>query len=235
LSIKRYQLDIKPRRVIVFVGPSGCGKSTLLRMISGLEEISAGNVRDWWRSRETGQTPPALAWYRPWCFQAMLCIRTWQSVRQYGVLSLRELAKGEKTAEYDQQVRKARWTMLQLTPVPRPFAKSAFGGQRSVCDCVRLFAGPKKVFLFDEPFCPNLDAALRVANAYGNCQTLKTAGLTRTMMVCKPTDQVEVHDLGGSYVLLSGGNNWQGVRLSNFYWHPAMCLLLSLLARLRWT
>src|SRR5690349_16960390 len=28
----------------VFVGPSGCGKSTLLRMISGLEETSAGEI-----------------------------------------------------------------------------------------------------------------------------------------------------------------------------------------------
>src|SRR5678815_4813775 len=29
----------------VLVGPSGCGKSTLLRMIAGLENISAGEIR----------------------------------------------------------------------------------------------------------------------------------------------------------------------------------------------
>jgi len=29
---------------MVFVGPSGCGKSTLLRLISGLEEITAGEL-----------------------------------------------------------------------------------------------------------------------------------------------------------------------------------------------
>src|ERR1700722_5849282 len=31
--------------VVVLVGPSGCGKSTLLRMIAGLEEVSAGEIR----------------------------------------------------------------------------------------------------------------------------------------------------------------------------------------------
>src|SRR5690242_20968706 len=30
---------------VVLVGPSGCGKSTLLRMIAGLENISAGEIR----------------------------------------------------------------------------------------------------------------------------------------------------------------------------------------------
>src|SRR6202522_3309907 len=30
---------------VILVGPSGCGKSTLLRMIAGLEEITAGQIR----------------------------------------------------------------------------------------------------------------------------------------------------------------------------------------------
>ena len=38
-------LKIDPGEFAVFVGPSGCGKSTLLRMIAGLEEITAGEIR----------------------------------------------------------------------------------------------------------------------------------------------------------------------------------------------
>ena len=38
-------LDISDGEFVVFVGPSGCGKSTLLRMIAGLEETSAGEIR----------------------------------------------------------------------------------------------------------------------------------------------------------------------------------------------
>src|SRR5512146_2143344 len=43
--IKGVDLDIDAGEFVVFVGPSGCGKSTLLRMISGLEEISSGELR----------------------------------------------------------------------------------------------------------------------------------------------------------------------------------------------
>ncbi len=38
-------LEIPDGEFVVLVGPSGCGKSTLLRMIAGLEEISAGEIR----------------------------------------------------------------------------------------------------------------------------------------------------------------------------------------------
>src|SRR5262245_40193218 len=38
-------LDIADREFLVLVGPSGCGKSTILRMIAGLEDVSAGEIR----------------------------------------------------------------------------------------------------------------------------------------------------------------------------------------------
>ena len=38
-------LSIHDGEFVVLVGPSGCGKSTLLRMIAGLEDISAGEIR----------------------------------------------------------------------------------------------------------------------------------------------------------------------------------------------
>ena len=38
-------IDIPDGSFSVLVGPSGCGKSTLLRMLAGLEEISAGEIR----------------------------------------------------------------------------------------------------------------------------------------------------------------------------------------------
>src|SRR5215510_11661637 len=38
-------ISIDDGEFVVLVGPSGCGKSTLLRMVAGLEEISAGEIR----------------------------------------------------------------------------------------------------------------------------------------------------------------------------------------------
>src|SRR5207253_2465610 len=38
-------ISISDGEFVVLVGPSGCGKSTLLRMIAGLENITAGEIR----------------------------------------------------------------------------------------------------------------------------------------------------------------------------------------------
>ena len=42
--IKALDLTVVKGEFMVFVGPSGCGKSTLLRRVSGLEEISSGDL-----------------------------------------------------------------------------------------------------------------------------------------------------------------------------------------------
>src|SRR5678810_894280 len=44
-AVSAIDLDIADKEFMVLVGPSGCGKSTALRMIAGLEEISAGEIR----------------------------------------------------------------------------------------------------------------------------------------------------------------------------------------------
>src|SRR5262249_45969269 len=43
--LKGVDLSIASSEFVVLVGPSGCGKSTLLRVIAGLEEVSAGEIR----------------------------------------------------------------------------------------------------------------------------------------------------------------------------------------------
>ncbi len=38
-------LDIAPGEFVSLLGPSGCGKTTALRVLAGLEQASAGEVR----------------------------------------------------------------------------------------------------------------------------------------------------------------------------------------------
>ena len=44
-AVKDMNLDISDGEFMILVGPSGCGKSTALRMIAGLEDISAGELK----------------------------------------------------------------------------------------------------------------------------------------------------------------------------------------------
>src|SRR5258706_10548260 len=45
LAVNDLNLAINDGEFMVLVGPSGCGKTTSLRMIAGLEEISAGDLK----------------------------------------------------------------------------------------------------------------------------------------------------------------------------------------------
>src|SRR6059036_535766 len=44
-AVKDMNLDVNDGEFVILVGPSGCGKSTALRMIAGLEDITAGELR----------------------------------------------------------------------------------------------------------------------------------------------------------------------------------------------
>ena len=42
--LKGIDFDIEPGGFLTLLGPSGCGKSTALRLVSGLDEVSDGNI-----------------------------------------------------------------------------------------------------------------------------------------------------------------------------------------------
>src|SRR4051812_7316211 len=52
------ELTVRDREFCILVGPSGCGKTTTLRMIAGLEEVTAGDIRMGGES-VTGKAPRA--------------------------------------------------------------------------------------------------------------------------------------------------------------------------------
>src|SRR5213075_3059586 len=43
--VDNVSLEIGDGEFLVFLGPSGCGKTTTLRMIAGLEQPTAGDIR----------------------------------------------------------------------------------------------------------------------------------------------------------------------------------------------
>jgi multiple sugar transport system ATP-binding protein len=192
--IKGVDLDIKSGEFMVFVGPSGCGKSTLLRLISGLEDITSGDLHfDGVRVNGLAPSKRGIA-------------MVFQSYALYPHMTVYDnMAFGMKLAnsnpeEIRKRVEKAA-DMLQVRQYLDRLPKQLSGGQRQRVAIGRAIVRDPKVFLFDEPL-SNLDAALRVATR------LEIAKLHHGMnatMIYVTHDQVEAMTLADRICVLRDG------------------------------
>jgi len=202
-------LRIRDGEFMVFVGPSGCGKSTLLRVIAGLEEISAGELRI--GERVVNEVPPSERGI------AMV----FQSYALYPHMSLYDnmafglkLAKVPK-AQIDREVQHAA-RLLHIEHLLQRKPKDLSGGQRQRVAIGRAIVRKPQVFLFDEPL-SNLDSALRVRMRY---EFAKLHQDLKTTMVYVTHDQVEAMTLADRIVVLNAGKIEQIGSPMELYEHP---------------
>jgi multiple sugar transport system ATP-binding protein len=192
--IRGVDLEVKEGEFVVFVGPSGCGKSTLLRMISGLEDITGGELTI--GGRRMNDVQPARRGV------AMV----FQSYALYPHLTVREnmgfglKVRREKPAEIARRVDTAAQT-LQLEPLLDRYPRELSGGQRQRVAIGRAIVGKPEVFLFDEPL-SNLDAELRVHMRAEIAALHRRLGNT---MIYVTHDQIEAMTLADRIVVLRDG------------------------------
>ncbi len=208
--IKGVSLDIRHGEFVVFVGPSGCGKSTLLRMISGLEEISSGDLYiDGARVNDAQPREREIAMV----FQSY-AIFPHMTVREnigFG-LTLAGTPKAEKTRAVGEAAR-----ILQMEHLLDRKPSQLSGGQRQRVAIGRAIVRKPKVFLFDEPL-SNLDAALRVDMRMEIGKLHKDLGAT---MIYVTHDQVEAMTLADKIVVLRAGEVMQVGSPLELYHRPA--------------
>ena len=193
--LKKINLDIKSGEFIVFVGPSGCGKSTLLRCISGLEEITAGDLEI--GGRRVNDVAPSKRGIAM-VFQSY-ALYPHMSVYDNMAYSLR--LKNTPKEEIDRLVKGAA-EKLQLTEYLERLPKALSGGQRQRVAIGRSIVRDPKVFLFDEPL-SNLDAALRVQMRMEIAEL--SDSLPGTTMIYVTHDQVEAMTMADRIVVLRDG------------------------------
>ena len=187
-------LDIKDGEFCVFVGPSGCGKSTLLRMISGLEEVTSGEIHI--GEENVTKMQPADRGI------AMV----FQSYALYPHMTVREnMAFGLKmtkvpAAEINEKVNEAA-SILRLESYLDRKPKTLSGGQRQRVAIGRAIVRGPEVFLFDEPL-SNLDAELRVEMRVEITRLHRELGTT---IIYVTHDQVEAMTLADKIVVLKEG------------------------------
>ena len=187
-------LDIGDGEFVVFVGPSGCGKSTMLRMIAGLEEITAGELRiDGERVNEVAPAKRKIAMV----FQSYAL---YPHMTVYNNLAFGLQTAGEKKDVIDQRVLRAA-RMLKIEPYLQRKPKALSGGQRQRVAIGRAIVREPRLFLFDEPL-SNLDAELRVQMRVELSKLHAELGVT---MIYVTHDQVEAMTMADRIVVLKDG------------------------------
>jgi ABC-type sugar transport system ATPase subunit len=187
-------LAIADREFIALVGPSGCGKSTILRMIAGLEDITAGDIRiDGMVVNERDPKDRDIAMV----FQDY-ALYPHMSVYENMAFSLQY--RGVERAAIRKRVEEVA-AILEIGHLLARKPRQLSGGQRQRVAMGRAIVRNPKVFLFDEPL-SNLDAKLRVQM---RTELKKLRERVQTTTVYVTHDQVEAMTLADRIVILDHG------------------------------
>jgi len=193
-AVKNLDLDIEDGEFLVMVGPSGCGKSTTLRMIAGLEDISAGELKI--GERVVNDVHP----------KDRDIAMVFQNYALYPHMSVADnigfalKLAGRPKSEIKERVGDAA-RLLELTDqlVKKPGELS--GGQRQRVAMGRAIVRRPQVFLLDEPL-SNLDAKLRVQMRAEITELQRNVGVT-TFYVTH--DQVEAMTMADRVAVINAG------------------------------
>ena len=194
---------------VVLVGPSGCGKTTLLRMIAGLENITAGQIRI--GDRIVNNLPPkerdvAMVFQNYALYPHM-------TVAANMAFSMK--LRGAQKREIDTSVNRAA-EILGLSQLLARYPRQLSGGQRQRVAMGRAIVRDPQVFLFDEPL-SNLDAKLRV-QMRTEIKDLHQRLKTTTIYVTH--DQIEAMTMADRIVVMHNGLVEQIGAPLDLYDHP---------------
>lgn len=207
--VKKFNLEILDKELVVFVGPSGCGKSTILRMIAGLEDISSGEI--YIGDRLVNDIEPkdrniAMVFQNYALYPHMNVYENMSFS-----LKMRKLAK----SVIEGKVREAA-QILQIGEYLQRKPKELSGGQRQRVAMGRAIVREPVVFLMDEPL-SNLDAKLRVTMRSEITRLHKRLQAT-TIYVTH--DQTEAMTMGDRIVVMKDGIIQQVDMPMNLYCNP---------------
>jgi len=192
--IKGVNIEIEDGEFVILVGPSGCGKSTLLRMLAGLENISAGEIRI--GDKVVNTLPPkdrdiAMVFQNYALYPHM-------TVADNMAFSL--MLNGSPKSEIEKRVGTAAG-ILGLSKLLDRYPRQLSGGQRQRVAMGRAIVRDPQVFLFDEPL-SNLDAKLRVAM---RAEIKELHQRLKTTTVYVTHDQIEAMTMADKIVVMHDG------------------------------
>ena len=159
-AVRDLDMVVPDGAFMCLLGPSGCGKTTTLRMIAGLEQPTAGDIRVGTKlldSVRQGVYVPPEKRGMGLVFQSYALWPHMTVARniEFG-LRMRKVPGPER----DNRVRSAM-ELLRIADYARRFPSQLSGGQQQRVALARMLAVDPEVLLLDEPL-SNLDARLRL-------------------------------------------------------------------------
>ena len=137
-------LAVEDGEFVVFVGPSGCGKSTTFRLLSGLDEVTSGEILiggNVVNNLEPKERNIAMVFQNYAIYPHM-------SVRKNIGFGLRtsKMSKADKVTRIDEVA-----NLLGMTDLLDRKPSQLSGGQQQRCALARALCMKPKIMLFDEP------------------------------------------------------------------------------------
>ncbi len=208
-AVKDLDLTIHDGEFLALLGPSGCGKTSTLRMIVGLEEITAGDIRIGDRvvnKLEPNERNVALA-FESYALYPPL------TVHDNIAFCLR--AKNIPADEVQHRVREVA-DMLEITDILGSKPAELGGGQKQRVSLARALVRDPDVFLMDEPL-SHLDAALR---AHMRVELKRLHARTGRTTVLVTHDQLEAVAMAQRIAVMNLGVLQQVGTFDDIYNHP---------------
>lgn len=148
-------LEVQKGEFFALVGPSGSGKSTLLKMVSGIDQPTAGEV--WLEGENVTRVPP----YRRAVHTVFQNYALFPHLSVAGNVGFPLKVAGLNRAESDKRVAKAL-ALVKLDAFASRAVTTLSGGERQRVAVARALVDEPRCILFDEPLSA-LDPHLRVA------------------------------------------------------------------------
>ncbi len=194
VAVKDLNLVCDDNSFLCILGPSGCGKSSTLRMLAGLEQISAGEIR--FGGRRVNDVPPkdrdiAMVFENYALYPHKTVLENIANP-----LKLRGLG----AAAIGEKVQKAA-RLLEIDHLLDRKPAQLSGGQKQRVAIGRAIVREPALFLFDEPIV-HLDAKLR-AHMRGELKHLQRQLRTTTIYVTH--DQLEALSMADKIAVMHDG------------------------------
>jgi ABC-type Fe3+/spermidine/putrescine transport system ATPase subunit len=209
LAVDNVSADISDGEFVTLLGPSGCGKTTTLRMVAGLVDLTAGQIK--FDGQVINNVPPhrrniGLAFQSHALFPHLSVARN---------IAFGLEVKGAPKHEIQHRVAEML-DMIELSQHAERMPAQLSGGQQQRVALARMLATDPRVLLFDEPLSA-LDRNLRDTLKYSILDLQRRTGKTAIYVT---HDQSEAFAISDRIFVMNEGRIEQAGTQLDIYLRP---------------